>query len=109
MFNTLVRASPESRDAVLQYFYTVISLNVKRAGMQACFIISFFCAYLKYWTSQVEPDTVASDSFVVNLQSMLYKFAEPFIDANYSKVRKFDFNNDYSNSIARVTSQDEPH
>ncbi|KAF4577224.1 hypothetical protein EYR36_005211 [Pleurotus pulmonarius] len=72
MFNTLVRASPESRDAVLQYFYTVISLNVKRAGMQ------------------VEPDTVASDSFVVNLQSMLYKFAEPFIDANYSKMNRID-------------------
>lgn len=98
----MVRASPESRDAVLRYFYTVISLNVKRAGMQAGPINLFPCVYLKYWISQVEPDTVASDSFVVNLQSLLYRFAEPFIDANYSKVCAFTINIDPSNSIARV-------
>lgn len=35
---------------------------------------------------QVDPDTVASDSFMVNIQSVLYRFAEPFMDANYTKV-----------------------
>lgn len=34
ILNNLVRASPASREAVLQYFSRVISLNVKRAGMQ---------------------------------------------------------------------------
>ena len=34
IFNTLVRASPESREAVLEYFATVVKLNIKRAGMQ---------------------------------------------------------------------------
>ncbi|RDB17892.1 Ubiquitin conjugation factor E4 [Hypsizygus marmoreus] len=72
IFNTLVRASPESREAVLQYFARVITLNVKRAGMQ------------------VEPDTVASDSFMVNLQSVLLRFAEPFMDANYTKMDRID-------------------
>ncbi|KAJ7761518.1 ubiquitin conjugation factor E4 [Mycena maculata] len=72
IFNTLVRASAESREAVLEYFARVVSLNVKRAGMQ------------------VEPDTVATDGFMVNLQSILLRFAEPFMDANYSKMDRID-------------------
>ena len=64
----MVRASPESREAVLQYFAKVVSLNVKRGGMQ------------------VDPTTVASDGFMINLQSILLSFAEPFMDATYSKV-----------------------
>ncbi|KAF8895484.1 ubiquitin conjugation factor E4 [Infundibulicybe gibba] len=72
IFNTLVRASPESREAVLQYFARVISLNVRRAGMQ------------------VEPETVATDSFMVNLQTVLLRFAEPFMDANYTKLDRID-------------------
>ncbi|KAK7469287.1 Ubiquitin conjugation factor E4 [Stygiomarasmius scandens] len=72
IFNTLVRASAEAREAVLQYFAKVISLNVKRAGMQ------------------VDPATVSSDGFMVNLQVVLYRFAEPFMDATYSKIDKID-------------------
>ncbi|KAJ3503365.1 hypothetical protein NLJ89_g8468 [Agrocybe chaxingu] len=71
-FNTLVRASAESREAVLDYFSRVISLNIKRAGMQ------------------VDPSTVASDSFMLNLQSVLLRFAEPFIDSNYTKMDRID-------------------
>ncbi|THV00828.1 hypothetical protein K435DRAFT_963795 [Dendrothele bispora CBS 962.96] len=72
VFNTLVRASPGAREAVLQYFTKVISLNAKRAGMQ------------------VDPATVSSDGFMVNLQVILYRFAEPFMDASYSKIDKID-------------------
>ncbi|KAJ6585038.1 ubiquitin elongating factor core-domain-containing protein [Mycena capillaripes] len=72
IFNTLVRASAESREAVLEYFARVVSLNVKRAGMQ------------------VEAETVATDSFMVNLQSILLRFAEPFMDANYTKMDRID-------------------
>ncbi|KAJ3542484.1 hypothetical protein NMY22_g3494 [Coprinellus aureogranulatus] len=72
IFDALVRASPVSREAVLQYFAHVIRLNTRRAGMQ------------------VDPDTVASDSFVGNLQSVLLRFCEPFMDANYSKMDKID-------------------
>ncbi|KAG2045883.1 hypothetical protein BDR06DRAFT_965538, partial [Suillus hirtellus] len=60
IFNTLVRTSPEVRERESEYFATVVHLNVKRAGMQ------------------VESDTVASDSFMVNLQSVLLRFAEPY-------------------------------
>ncbi|KAF8158117.1 ubiquitin elongating factor core-domain-containing protein [Crassisporium funariophilum] len=72
IFNTLVRAGPESREAVLDYFARVVSLNVKRSGMQ------------------VDPTTVASDSFVLNMQSVLLRFAEPFMDANYTKMDRID-------------------
>lgn len=41
--------------------------------------------------TQVDPATVASDSFMFNLQSVLYNFANPFIDATYSKVNFFHF------------------
>ncbi|KAJ8582493.1 hypothetical protein M405DRAFT_937743 [Rhizopogon salebrosus TDB-379] len=72
IFNTLVRTSSEARERVLEYFATVVRLNVKRAGMQ------------------VESDTVATDSFMVNLQSVLLRFAEPFMDARYSKIDRID-------------------
>ncbi|KAF9644135.1 hypothetical protein BDM02DRAFT_3272627 [Thelephora ganbajun] len=72
IFNALVRGSPESREAVLQYFSRVINLNVKRAGLQ------------------VGEDTIASDSFMVNLQTVLYRLAEPFMDANYTKIDRID-------------------
>ncbi|KAJ3770697.1 ubiquitin conjugation factor E4 [Lentinula raphanica] len=72
IFNTLVRTGPSSREAVLRYFSRVVSLNVKRAGLQ------------------VDPETVASDSFMVNIQTILYRFAEPFMDANYTKIDRID-------------------
>ncbi|KAJ7600622.1 ubiquitin elongating factor core-domain-containing protein [Mycena floridula] len=72
IFNTCVRASAESREAVLQYFARVISLNEKRAGLQ------------------VDPATVASDSFMVNLQAVLLRFAENFIDPGYTKLDRID-------------------
>lgn len=35
---------------------------------------------------RVNPATVASDGFMVNVQAVLLRFAEPFVDATYSKV-----------------------
>lgn len=84
IFNALVRASAESREAVLQYFSRVISLNIRRGGMQ----VSRFCTYMATnLLLQVEFDSVASDGFLINLQTILLRFAEPFMDSTYSKVR----------------------
>ena len=69
IFNTLVRSSGEAREAVLQYFSRAININRRRAGMQ------------------VDPTTVSSDCFMMNLQVILLQFCEPFMDAQYSKVR----------------------
>ena len=35
---------------------------------------------------KVDPTTVATDSFMLNMQAILLRFAEPFMDANYTKV-----------------------
>ncbi|KAG6900051.1 hypothetical protein C0993_003682 [Termitomyces sp. T159_Od127] len=72
IFNTIVRTGSEPREAVLQWFARVISLNSRRAG------------------THVDPETVASDSFMVNVQTILLRFAEPFMDANYSKMDRID-------------------
>ncbi|KAJ2929740.1 hypothetical protein H1R20_g7339, partial [Candolleomyces eurysporus] len=47
IFDALVRASPASREAVLQYFAHVIRLNGKRAGMQIDRIDPYFYAHSK--------------------------------------------------------------
>ncbi|KIJ54955.1 hypothetical protein M422DRAFT_153298 [Sphaerobolus stellatus SS14] len=72
IFNAIVRASPTAREGVLAYFAKVINLNIKRGGMQVDF------------------DTVASDSFMINLHAILLRFAEPFMDAKYTKLDRID-------------------
>lgn len=76
----MVRSGPPAREAVLNYYARVIQLNLKRGGMQ------------------VDPETVASDGYMINLQATLLRFAEPFMDAKYSKVT--------SNSSPAKTSAD---
>ncbi|KAI9443115.1 ubiquitin elongating factor core-domain-containing protein [Lactarius indigo] len=72
IFNAIVRASPECREAVLAYFARIISLNLKRAGMQ------------------VDHAAVASDGFMMNVHLVLLRFAEPFMDAQYTKIDRID-------------------
>ncbi|KAI0333659.1 ubiquitin conjugation factor E4 [Cubamyces sp. BRFM 1775] len=72
IINSIVRASPDAREAVLQYFARAVNINRKRAGMQ------------------VDPATVSSDCFMMNLQIILLMFCEPFMDATYSKMDRID-------------------
>ncbi|KAF8579833.1 hypothetical protein K439DRAFT_1522775 [Ramaria rubella] len=72
IFNSIVRASPSSREDVLAYFARAVNLNVKRGGLQVDFT------------------TVASDAFMINLHAILLRFAEPFMDAKYSKLDRID-------------------
>ncbi|KAI0699306.1 ubiquitin elongating factor core-domain-containing protein [Cerioporus squamosus] len=72
VFNALVRASADAKEAVLQYFAHAIKLNRRRAGMQ------------------VDMLTVSSDCFIMNLQILLLQFCEPFMDAQYSKMDRID-------------------
>ena len=85
MFNNIVRASPAAREAVLQYFAKALGMNVRRSGMQVCGPAEK--SVLVLIGTQVDSRSVASDSFMVNLQSILLNLATPFIDAQYSKVR----------------------
>lgn len=65
----IVRSGPEPREAVLNYLAQAVQLNVKRGG------------------SHVDPATVASDGFMLNLSVTLLRFSEPFLDAKFSKVQ----------------------
>lgn len=35
---------------------------------------------------QVDPNTVSSDTFMTNLQVLLFEFSAPFMDAQFTKV-----------------------
>ncbi|GAA5956492.1 hypothetical protein JCM8115_000586 [Rhodotorula mucilaginosa] len=72
IFDNMVRASPTARGAVLGYFGRVASLNAKRAAMR------------------VDPNTVSSEGYIINLHSILLRFAEPFLDAGFTKIDKID-------------------
>ncbi|OCF33004.1 ubiquitin-conjugation factor E4 B [Kwoniella heveanensis BCC8398] len=72
IYNAVVRASPESREGVLDFFALTIRLNEKRAGMR------------------VDPRAVSSDGFMTNLQVVLLKLFEPVMDAQFSKIDKVD-------------------
>ena len=53
----------------------------------------------------MDPNTVATDSFMVNLYAVLLQFAEPFMDATYSKLDRIDRH--YYAHSSRVDLRDE--
>lgn len=70
----IIRASHESKIKVLDFFALAINLNKKRGAIQ------------------VDPATVASDGFMLNITAVLNKLSEPFMDASFSKLDKIDIN-----------------
>ncbi|KAG8884379.1 hypothetical protein FRB97_004388 [Tulasnella sp. 331] len=72
IFNSAVRAGAPSREAVLDYLASALNLNLKRGGMQ------------------VDRTQVASDGYMINLQIVLLRLAEPFLDAKFTKIDKVD-------------------
>ncbi|GAA5900931.1 hypothetical protein JCM8208_007568 [Rhodotorula glutinis] len=72
ILDNIVRSSPSARAAVLDFLGHAAQLNAKRAAMR------------------VDPSTVSTEGFVHNLHYVLLRFAEPFMDAGYSKIDKID-------------------
>ncbi|KAL3450690.1 ubiquitin elongating factor core-domain-containing protein [Aspergillus insuetus] len=72
VMNHLVRASPEARNRVLDWFATALNINHKIRAMQ------------------VDPNTVASDGFMFNLTTCLDQLCQPFMDANFTKIDRID-------------------
>jgi hypothetical protein len=50
-------------------------------AMQICTICRSVLLFI-----EVDPTTVATDSFMTNVHLILLRFAEPFMDAQYTKV-----------------------
>lgn len=55
---------------MLNYLGRAVQLNLKRGG------------------THVDPATVASDGYMINLQAVLSRFAEPFLDATFTKASR---------------------
>ncbi|KAJ1974146.1 Ubiquitin conjugation factor E4 [Dimargaris xerosporica] len=72
LVNALVRASPVTRQRLLQYVALVLTKNEGRAKMQ------------------VDEQTVSSDGFILNWLVVLLKLCEPFMDTRYSKIDRID-------------------
>ncbi|KAG5438977.1 hypothetical protein PCANB_002307 [Pneumocystis canis] len=72
--NTIVRTSPECKNKILEYFAKVLELNKKRKALH------------------VDPKTISTDGYIVNITNIINAFSEPFIDINYTKIDKIDIN-----------------
>ncbi|ODN80543.1 hypothetical protein, variant 2 [Cryptococcus amylolentus CBS 6039] len=72
VYNSIVRASPEARESVLDFLALTLRLNSRRAGMR------------------VDPRLVSTDGYMTNLQVVLLKLFEPVMDARFSKIDKVD-------------------
>ncbi|KAF1960091.1 ubiquitin conjugation factor E4 [Byssothecium circinans] len=77
----------ESRDRMLDWFAMSLNANHKRRAMR------------------VDPKTVSSDAFMVNITVILDRLCEPFMDATFSKIDRIEI--DYLRRSPRVSIKDE--
>ncbi|KAF2642401.1 hypothetical protein P280DRAFT_467762 [Massarina eburnea CBS 473.64] len=77
----------ESREKILDWFALSLNANHKRRAMR------------------VDPKTVSSDAFMVNITVILDRLCEPFMDATFSKIDRIDIN--YLRRSPRVSIKDE--
>ena len=82
IINQLLRASPEARERVLDWFAVVANKNHKREQ------------------ERVDRKTVSSDGFMINVTTCLDQLCEPFMDASFSKLDRIEL--DYLRRDPRI-------
>ncbi|KAL2265296.1 hypothetical protein VTJ83DRAFT_6396 [Remersonia thermophila] len=87
IINALIRASPQTRNKVLDWFAHIMNTNHKRRAMR------------------VDPQEVSSDGFMVNVTVILDTLCEPFMDSTFSKIDRIDIN--YFRRNPRIDIKDE--
>jgi ubiquitin conjugation factor E4 B len=85
--NAFIRASPQARNKVLDWFAYIMNVNHKRRAIQ------------------VDPREVSSDGFMLNVTVILDTLCEPFMDSTFSKVGRIDVN--YFRRNPRIDIKDE--
>lgn len=70
--NTFVRASPESRSRILDWFAYVVNSNHKRRAMRP------------------DEKTLSTDGFLMNVTVVLDGLCQPFMDNQFSKVGRIE-------------------
>ena len=84
LINTLIRASPVTRSAVLKYIAHIISLNSARSKIH------------------VDMAEVSDDGFILNWAFVLLSLCEPFMDPQFKKVRKLNFSIKFMNRLIEL-------
>ncbi|KAL8243827.1 hypothetical protein R6Q59_010085 [Mikania micrantha] len=87
IINTLLRASPEAKEKVLDWFALAVNSNHKRRAMR------------------VDKTTVSSDGFMINVNTILDHLCEPFMDARFSKIDRVEI--EYLRRRPRLDIKDE--
>ncbi|CZT24654.1 related to ubiquitin fusion degradation protein-2 [Ramularia collo-cygni] len=85
--NAVVKSGPAPRERILDWFAMCVNKNHKKRAMR------------------VDPRTVSSDGFMVNVTNALDRLSEPFMDATFSKIEKIDV--DYLRRNPRVDISEE--
>lgn len=70
--NKLVRAGPEPRNKLLEYFGTIFNLNKKRMAMQ------------------VDYRAVSGDGFILNIMHVMLRLCEPILAGGWKKLQLVD-------------------
>lgn len=87
IIHPMIRASPEAREKILDWFALVVNSNHKRQALR------------------IDKKTVSSDGFMINVNTCLDQLSEPFMDATFSKVDRAEL--DYFRRKPRVDIKDE--
>ena len=85
--NHIIRTNKEAREKMLDWFATCVNTNHKRRALQ------------------VDPETVSSDGFMLNVTVCLDQLCEPFMDATFSKIDRIDV--EYLRRHPRVNIKEE--
>ncbi|KAG8527920.1 uncharacterized protein KY384_006836 [Bacidia gigantensis] len=85
--NKIIKTGKNPRERILDWFAMCCNVNHKRRAMQ------------------VDPKTVSSDGFMVNVTVCLDQLCDPFMDASFSKIDRIDV--DYLRRNPRVNIKEE--
>ncbi|KAG5519150.1 hypothetical protein PMAC_002238 [Pneumocystis sp. 'macacae'] len=69
--NTIIRTSAECKEKMLEYFAKVLELNKRRKALH------------------VDPKTISTDGYIVNITNIMNTFSEPFIDIDKIDINYF--------------------
>ncbi|MCJ1287001.1 hypothetical protein MMC26_006348 [Xylographa opegraphella] len=85
--NHIIRTSKEAREKMLGWFAICMNTNHKRRAYQ------------------IDPKTVSTDGFMINVTVCLDQLCEPFMDATFSKIDRIDV--EYLRRNPRIDVNDE--
>ena len=85
--NHIIRTNKEAREKMLNWFAVCMNTNHKRRAYQ------------------IDPKTVSTDGFMINVTVCLDQLCEPFMDATFSKIDRIDV--EYLQRTPRVDIKDE--